>query len=155
MITLSTLKNTSRPKKNVKRLGRGMGSKKGKTCGKGNKGDKARQGYKTRPGYEGGQLPLYRKSPCRGFTNGMFRSEVFAINLCRLEEMFNDGDVVNLKVLQQKGVAPRRALGGLKILSQGEISKKIVIEASSYSAAAQEKLKSAGIKFTLVGTEQD
>ena len=90
MITLSTLKNTSRPKKTAKRLGRGMGSKKGKTCGKGNKGDKARQGYKTRPGYEGGQLPLYRKSPCRGFNNGMFRSEVFAINLCRLEELFND-----------------------------------------------------------------
>jgi large subunit ribosomal protein L15 len=83
----------------------------------------------------------------------MFRSEVFAINLCRLEEMFNDGDVVNLKVLQQMGVAPRRALGGLKILSQGEISKKIVIEATAFSEAAQEKLKSAGIKFTVVGSE--
>lgn len=154
MITLSTLKNTSRPKKTAKRLGRGMGSKKGKTCGKGNKGDKARQGYKTRPGYEGGQLPLYRKSPCRGFTNGMFRSEVFAINLCRLEEMFNDGDVVNLQVLQQMGVAPRRALGGLKILSKGEISKKIILEAAAYSEAAQEKLKSAGIQFTIAGTQQ-
>ncbi len=152
MITLSTLTNSFRPKKTAKRLGRGMGSKKGKTCGKGNKGDKARQGYKTRPGYEGGQLPLYRKSPCRGFTNGRFRSDVYAINLGRLDEIFTDGDVVNLKTLQEKGYAPRRALGGLKILSQGELSKKVTIEATSFSQLAEEKLTKAGIKYSRIET---
>lgn len=147
MISLSTLSNTHRPDKKVQRIGRGMGSKRGKTCGRGHKGDKARQGYKQRYGHEGGQLPLYRKLPCRGMDAGRFRSEVFAINLGRLDAYFKDGEKINLKVLQEKGIAPRRAAGGLKILSQGELKKKVTIEAAAYSKAAEEKLKKAGISY--------
>ncbi|MBS0651135.1 MAG: 50S ribosomal protein L15 [Verrucomicrobia bacterium] len=147
MISLSTLSNTHRPDKKVQRIGRGMGSKRGKTCGRGHKGDKARQGYKQRYGHEGGQLPLYRKLPCRGMDAGRFRSEVFAINLGRLDAHFKDGEKINLKVLQEKGIAPRRAAGGLKILSQGELKKKVTIEAAAYSKAAEEKLKKAGISY--------
>lgn len=147
MITLFSLTNTHRPDKKVQRVGRGMGSKRGKTCGKGSKGDKARQGYKHRFGHEGGQLPLYRKLPCRGNDAGRFRSEVFAMNLGRLDACFKDGEVVNLKTLQEKGIAPRKVPGGLKILSHGELKKKVTIEAAAFSKAAEEKLKKAGISF--------
>jgi large subunit ribosomal protein L15 len=150
MITLSSLSNTHRPEKKVQRIGRGMGSKRGKTCGRGTKGDKARQGYKQRYGHEGGQLPLYRKLPCRGMEIGRFRSEVFAINLGRLDAHFKDGETISLKSLQEKGVAPRRAPGGLKILSQGEIKKKVTIEAAAFSKAAEEKLAKAGVSFKKV-----
>lgn len=150
MITLSSLSNTHRPAKKVQRLGRGMGSKRGKTCGKGTKGDKARQGYKHRYGHEGGQLPLYRKLPCRGNNAGRFRSEVFAINLGRLDAAYQDGETINLQSLREKGIAPRRVPGGLKILSNGELSKKVKIEAAAFSQAAQEKLKKAGIDFKQV-----
>ncbi len=147
MITLSTLSNTHRPTKKVQRVGRGTGSKRGKTCGRGHKGDKARQGYKQRYGHEGGQLPLYRKLPCRGNDSGRFRSEVFAINLARLDEFYKDGETINLKTLQEKGIAPRRVPGGVKILSNGELTKKVTIEAAAFSQSAQEKLKKAGISF--------
>ncbi|MBI3236958.1 MAG: 50S ribosomal protein L15 [Chlamydiales bacterium] len=150
MITLSSLTNTSRPTKKIQRIGRGMGSKRGKTCGRGSKGDKARQGYKQRYGHEGGQLPLYRKLPCRGNDAGRFRSVVFGINLGRLDACCKEGEVISLKTLQQKGIAPRRVPGGLKILSQGELTKKVTIEAAGFSQAAEEKLKKAGISFKRV-----
>ena len=91
MITLSTLMNTHRAKEKVQRVGRGLGSKRGKTCCRGVKGDKARSGYNRRYGYEGGQLPLYRKLPCRGFSNARFRSEPVAINLSTIDKLFDDG----------------------------------------------------------------
>lgn len=147
MLTLDCLRNSSRPKKARKRVGRGMGSKTGQTCGRGVKGDKARRGHKFSHGSEGGQLPLYRKLPTRGFVNGRFRSKVFAISLGRLDAICEDGDQVSLEFLQERKIAPRRAPGGLKILSQGEISKKISIEAASFSAQAIEKLELAGIAF--------
>lgn len=147
MMNLSQLSNTHRPSKRSKRVGRGMGSKRGKTCGKGNKGDKARCGYKQRYGYEGGQMPLYKKSPIRGFSNGRFQSRESAINLGMIDKLFNDGDVVNLKTLQAKGYAHRRVDGGLKILSKGELTKKVTIEAAKFSIDAEEKLKSQGITF--------
>lgn len=150
MITLSTLKNSHRPDKKVQRIGRGTGSGRGKTCGKGHKGDKARRGYKHRYGHEGGQLPLYRKLPCRGMENGRFRSEVFAINLGRLDTAFKDGETISLKSLQEKGIAPRRVPGGLKVLSHGDLKKKVSIEASAFSKAAEEKLKKAGIAYQQV-----
>ncbi len=150
MITLSTLADSHRPSKKGRRVGRGMGSKRGKTCGRGNKGDKARQGYKQTYGQEGGQLPLYRKLPCRGFVNGMFRSEGYSINLGRLEQFYQDGDVISLKTLQEKGIAPRAVPGGLKILAQGDLTKKVKIEAVSFSALAEEKLTQAGIPFQKV-----
>lgn len=150
MMTLSQLTNSHRPKKKRVRVGRGMGSKCGKTCGRGSKGDMARCGYKTRPGHEGGQIPLYKKSPTRGFANAKFKNDVFAINLGMIDKLYADGETVSLKTLQEKGFAPRRILGGLKILSGGELKKKVAIQASSFSAAAEEKLKKNGISFQQV-----
>lgn len=150
MITLSELANTHRPSKKVQRVGRGVGSKRGKTCGRGNKGDKARQGYKQTYGQEGGQIPLYKKLPTRGFTNGKFKNVNFAINLGMIDKLFKDGEVVSLKTLQEKGFAPRRIPGGLKILSNGELKKKVSIQAAFVSEAAAEKLKKQGISFQQV-----
>lgn len=150
MITLSSLKNTHRPKKKVQRVGRGIGSKRGKTCCRGVKGDKARRGYQRRYGYEGGQLPLYRKLPIKGFPNGRFTSEVYAVNLSLINQLYSDGETVNLETLRAKGYAPREVGGGLKILSAGELKKKVTIEAKSYSKQAQEKLEKAQISFKVV-----
>ncbi len=147
MSILSTLKNTHRPKKKVQRVGRGVGSGRGKTCCRGYKGDKSRRGYKKRYGNEGGQLPLYKKLPEKGFTNGRFKNFVHAINLSLIEKIFSDGDVVNLQTLRAKGYAPREVLGGLKILSFGQIKKKVRIEAHSFSKEAIEKLHKQQIPF--------
>jgi large subunit ribosomal protein L15 len=150
MISLSQLANTHRPRKKVQRVGRGIGSKRGKTCCRGVKGDKARRGYKSRDGLEGGQLPLYRKLPTKGFVNGRFKSEVHAINLGRLNQLFKDGDLVNLKTLRERGYAPREVAGGLKILAQGELSKKITIEAHAFSKGAVQKLEKGNISFKVL-----
>lgn len=154
MMTLSQLSNSHRPKKNSRRVGRGMGSKRGKTCGRGSKGDMARCGYRTRPGHEGGQIPLYKKSPTRGFPNTRFKNVVFGINLGMIEKLYSDGETVSLKTLQEKGFAPRRIPGGLKILSGGELKKKVSIQASFFSGAAEEKLKKTGISFQQVPVEK-
>ncbi|MBS0647940.1 MAG: 50S ribosomal protein L15 [Verrucomicrobia bacterium] len=151
MITLGSLSDTHRPRKRVQRVGRGIGSKRGKTCTRGVKGDKARRGYKGRFGYEGGQLPLYRKLPTKGFVNGLFRNDVYSINLGRLNMLFKDGDVVNLKTLRERGYAPRDPKGGLKILAQGDLSKKVTIEAHAFSKGAVEKLEKAKISFKVLG----
>ena len=154
MNELSNLSNSHRPRKKCYRVGRGMGSKCGKTCGRGVKGDKARRGYKNHFGQEGGQIPLYKKLPTRGFTNGRFKNENFAINLGQIEQYFSNGEIVTLETLQEKGVAPRRVPGGLKILSQGELTKKVTIKAQFFSGKAEEKLKQSGISFeTLVACE--
>jgi large subunit ribosomal protein L15 len=150
MITLSQLSNTHRPTKKRYRIGRGMGSKCGKTCGRGNKGDKARRGFKNHFGQEGGQIPLYKKLPTRGFVNGRFKNDNFAINLGMIEKLYKAGEVVSLKTLQEKGFAPRRVEGGLKILSGGELTKKVTIQASFISQQASEKLKNSGIAFEQV-----
>ncbi len=150
MITLSQLQNTHRPKRKVQRVGRGPGSKRGKTCCRGAKGDKARSGYKRHYGREGGQLPLYRKLPCRGFDSGRFRSIGVAINLSKIDSLFQDGEIVSYETLRHKGYAPRRAPGGLKILGFGEIRKKVTIEAQAFSKEAQEKLEKLAIPFKIV-----
>lgn len=150
MITLSSLSNTSRPYKKSRRVGRGLGCKRGKTCGRGVKGDKARRGYLCRFGNEGGQIPLFRKSPIRGFNNGRFHNVVHAVNLSLIEQLYKDGETVNLKTLREKGYAPREKKGGLKILSSGELSKKVTIEASAFSKQAQEKLEKAKISFKII-----
>lgn len=153
MITLGSLSDTHRPRKRVQRVGRGLGSKRGKTCTRGVKGDKARRGYKSRDGHEGGQLPLYRKLPTKGFVNGMFKNDVHAINLGRLNQLFKDGDVVNLKTLRARGYAPRDPKGGLKILAQGDLKKKLTIEAHSFSKGALEKLEKAKISFKVLAKQ--
>lgn len=150
MITLSSLANTHRPKKKIQRVGRGLGSKRGKTCCRGAKGDKARSGYKRRFGHEGGQLPLYRKLPVKGFGNGKFRSVVHAVNLSLIEQLYKDGETVNLETLREKGYAPRAPGGGLKILSSGELKKKVNIEAHAFSKEAVQKLEKSKITFKVL-----
>jgi large subunit ribosomal protein L15 len=150
MFSLSTLKNTSRPKKKVQRIGRGIGSKRGATSGRGGKGDSARQGYKKRFGYEGGQVPLYRKLPIRGFTRGRFIKHTHAISLATLERNYQDGETVNIATLREKGLIPRKVPGGIKILANGELTKKVNIEAKHFSEAARAKLQEKGISTTVV-----
>lgn len=151
MITLHSLKNTSRPKKVRKLLGRGPGSGLGKTCGRGEKGAGSRSGYKCRHGKEGGQFPLYMKLPIRGFSNVRFSKRLDAINLQQIEAMFSDGDTVSLLTLRNHGFISGKS-HGLKILGDGVLSKKVIVEANAISASAQKKLQEANIPFTLVKT---
>ena len=146
---LSDLKNTHR-KKRVKRVGRGPGSKRGKTACRGHKGDKSRSGYKRRGGKEGGQLPLFQKLPHRGFSNGRFKVPIYEINLGRLDAHFNDGETVNQNTLIQKGFPLRRMKGGFKVLAGGVLTKKVVIEARRFSKNAALKLEKQGIEFKTV-----
>lgn len=150
MTNLAELKDTSRPPKKFRRVGRGVGSKKGKNAGRGEKGDSKRQGYRKRFGYEGGQVPLYRKLPVRGFTRGKFVKPTYAIGLSKIDATFKDGETVNLETLRAKGILPRRVPGGVKILANGELTKNVKIEAHHISKAAEEKLKEKGISFTKV-----
>jgi len=131
-------------------IGRGIGSKRGKTACRGSKGDKARCGYKRHFGREGGQLPLYRKMPCKGFVNGKFRSTTHAINLGLIDQLYADGEIVNYTTLREKGYAPRFLPGGLKILSPGTLTKSVSIHAHAFSAGAVEKLEKANISFHVV-----
>lgn len=146
---LCELKNTQLKKKR-KRVGRGPGSKKGKTSCRGHKGDKSRSGYKTRGAKEGGQLPLFQKLPHRGFSNRRFQVPVYEINLERLNDYFEDGEVVNKDTLMKKGFPLRRIKGGFKVLANGILNKKIVIEANAFSKNAIIKLEEQGIEFKTV-----
>lgn len=150
MLNLSQLTNTSRPTKKVQRIGRGIGSSRGGHAGRGGKGDSHRSGYRKRFGYEGGQVPLYRKLPIRGFTRGLFVKASKAISLSCIEHYFNDGDVVNVETLREKGLVPRRLPGGIKILAVGNLTKKVKIEAHAFSAAALELLKEKSVEYTLI-----
>ena len=125
------------------RKGRGAGSGNGKTAGKGHKGQNARSGGGVRPGFEGGQLPIYRKIPKRGFNN-KFAKHYAIVNVATLNN-YNDGDVVDVETLLKDRVI--RDLGdGLKVLGNGEISKKITVKANVFSASAKDKIEAAGGK---------
>jgi large subunit ribosomal protein L15 len=150
MITLSVLKNSSRPKKKIQRVGRGIGSKRGATSGRGTKGDGSRRGYSRRYGYEGGQVPLYRKLPVRGFTRGRFDKASQEVTLAQIEKYFADGETVNFETMRQKGLIARTLPGGVKILANGELTKKVHIEAHAFSAAARQKLEAKSISFKVV-----
>ncbi|MCQ2423375.1 MAG: 50S ribosomal protein L15 [Clostridia bacterium] len=129
--------------KSAWRKGRGPGSGNGKTGGKGHKGQNARSGGGVRPGFEGGQLPLYRKLPKRGFHN-KFATTYATINVGALNR-FEDGATVNLQVLMDAGLV-RKSLDGLKVLGNGELTKKLNVEAAVFSASAKEKIEAAGGK---------
>lgn len=150
MMKLSELSNGKRGKQKVQRVGRGPGSNRGKTCNRGHKGQKSRSGYKRRAGKEGGQLPLYQKLPCRGFTNAQFKTKVFSINLGLIDQLFTDGDVVNVESLTEKGFNLRRIKGGIKILGNGEITKKVSIEAHLISESAKNKLEKNQVPFKII-----
>ena len=130
-----------------KRLGRGTGSGLGKTSGKGHKGAKARSGGGKGPGFEGGQIPLMRRIPKRGFTN-KFRTEYVAINVDRLE-IFEDGQVVTPVELIEAGII-KNILDGVKIMGNGEITKKLTVKANKFTATAKEKIEAAGGKAEVI-----
>ncbi len=123
------------------RRGRGHGSGNGKTAGKGHKGQKARSGA-PRTGFEGGQMPLYRRLPKRGFKNRNTK-DIVAVNVSMLDKFFNDGDEVTVETLLAKGVFAH-ARDGVKILGNGEITKKLNVKVDAFSASAAEKIKAAG-----------
>ncbi|MBQ8509327.1 MAG: 50S ribosomal protein L15 [Clostridia bacterium] len=129
------------------RKGRGAGSGNGKTAGKGHKGQNARSGGGVRPGFEGGQIPLSRKLPKRGFHN-KFGVTYSIVNVSALN-VFEDGAVVNLAALLEKGII-RKANDGLKVLGNGEITKKLTVEATVFSATAKEKIEAAGGKTEVI-----
>jgi large subunit ribosomal protein L15 len=130
------------------RKGRGAGSGNGKTAGKGHKGQNARSGGGVRPGFEGGQLPLYRKLPKRGFNNARFAKKYAVINIDVLNN-FNDGEVVNAALLIEKNIISHE-FDGLKVLGNGEIAKKLTVQAAVFSANAKEKIEAAGGKTEVV-----
>lgn len=146
MISLDKLKNTTRPAKARKRVGRGLGSKLGKTCGRGEKGAGARAGYKRRLGKEGGNMPLYMKLPIRGFNNARFRREYDVVNLDQLNDMFNDGETVSIETLRERGFISGQTYG-IKLLGNGELTKKLTIRVQAMSDTAREKLTRAKIAF--------
>ena len=150
MLNLSELRNTSRPTKKVQRIGRGIGSSRGGHAGRGGKGDSHRSGYRKRFGYEGGQVPLYRKLPIRGFTRGLFVKPSKAISFACIEQHYNDGETVNLLSLSEKGLVPRRLPRGIKILADGKLTKKVVIEANGFSEAAKQFLTDHSYTYKIV-----
>ena len=131
-----------------KRIGRGHGSGWGKTSGKGHKGQKARAGKGFRPGFEGGQMPLQRRIPKRGFNN-IFATNYVAINVGVLNEKFNDGDVVDSSANKASGII-KNTKDGIKILGEGNLTKKLTVKAAAYSESAKQKIEEAGGKAEVI-----
>ena len=138
---LNELKPAAGSAKDAWRKGRGAGSGNGKTAGKGHKGQNARSGGGVRPGFEGGQLPLYRKLPKRGFNN-RFATNYVTVNVSELN-VFENGAVVDLEALLAKKIV-RKSLDGLKVLGDGELTKSLTVKAAAFSATAKEKITAAG-----------
>jgi large subunit ribosomal protein L15 len=128
--------------KTRKRVGRGNGSGLGKTAGTGEKGQKSRSGVSISPWFEGGQTPLYRRIPKRGFNNARFRTEYAVVNLSDLNK-FNDGDVVTPALLREKGIVKDQK-AGIKVLANGKLEKKITVKANRFSSAAVTKIEELG-----------
>lgn len=131
-----------------KRDGRGPGSGLGKTCGRGQKGQKARSGGSINPVFEGGQLPLYRRIPKRGFSNYLFKTEYAVINVSDLNR-FENGTVVTPALLKETGII-KKQLKGIKILGNGNLEKKLTIQANKFSTTALEKIKESGSKAEVI-----
>lgn len=131
-----------------KRVGRGPGSGLGKTSGRGQKGQKARSGGSINPVFEGGQLPLYRRIPKRGFSNAKFKTVYAVINVEDLN-VFEDGTVVTPALLKDTGLV-KKQLDGIKVLGNGKLERKLTIQASKFSASALEKIKEAGSKAEVI-----
>lgn len=134
-------------KRESKRIGRGHGSGNGKTAGKGHKGQKARAGHGMRPGFEGGQMPLQRRVPKRGFNN-IFAEEWIAINVGALD-VFEDGATVDAAALAEKGIIKKTGTP-VKVLGNGKISKNLTVKLNAFSAAAAEKINAAGGKAEVI-----
>ncbi len=144
---LNQLTATPGSTKERKRIGRGYGSGTGKTAGKGHKGQKARAGHGMRPGFEGGQMPLQRRIPKRGFNN-IFAKEIVAVNVGSLNK-FEDGTAVDAAALREAGIIKRNC-DGIKVLSNGTLTKKLTVKASAFSEAAKAKIEAAGGKAEVI-----
>lgn len=134
--------------KNRKRVGRGPGSGTGKTSGKGEKGQNARSGGGVRPGFEGGQLPLFRRLSKRGFNNYEFRTAYSTVNVSDLNR-FEDGTVVDTALLKEVGLI-KKELDGVKVLGNGELTKKLTVKANAFTKSAQEKIETIGGKTEVI-----
>ncbi len=145
---LHTMKPQDGARTARKRVGNGTGSGLGKTCGKGHKGQNARSGGGVRPGFEGGQLPLYRRLPKRGFTNANFKTEYAVINLSDLNQ-FEDGAVVTPELLKEMGIL-KNQLDGVKVLGNGLLEKKINVRAHKFSKVAKEQIEKLGGKAEVI-----
>ncbi len=139
---LSNLTNTPGARERRKRVGRGCGSGMGKTSTRGHKGQNARKGHKQKLGFEGGQMPLVRRLPKRGFNNARFRVEALAVNVSTLEKLFNAGDEITIETLAAKGLSDNKR-PRVKILATGELTKKFTVKVPC-SAAAKAKIEAAG-----------
>jgi large subunit ribosomal protein L15 len=148
---LSRLSPAKGSRKKIKRVGRGPGSGVGKTSGRGEKGQKARSGGGVHPGFEGGQMPLQRRLPKRGFTNP-FRKEWVVVNVARLDA-FDNGAVVDIDALLARGIISKVA-DGVKILGKGELKKKLTVRAHAVSAGALKKIEKAGGAFEEIAVRQ-
>jgi large subunit ribosomal protein L15 len=142
---LSNLKPAAGAKKKKKRVGRGPGSGSGKTSGRGHKGAQSRSGYSYKRGFEGGQMPLHRRVPKRGFNNTAFRIEYAVVNLDQLESLFDAGATVNADTLRAAGLV-RGKQSRIKVLARGEVTKALTVHAHKFSGKAAEKLAAAGGK---------
>ena len=136
--------------KKRKRVGRGTGSGHGKTASKGNKGHSSRQGFKQNPLFEGGQMPLARRVPKRGFVNGAFRKDYAIVNLDRIVEAFEAGAVVDEAALRARGIVKGRHDDGVKILGDGEVTKALTVHARKFSESAAAKIQAAGGSVVVV-----
>jgi len=134
-------------------VGRGSSSGRGTTAGKGNKGQQSRSGGKTYVGFEGGQMPLYRRIAHRGFSNALFKKEVYCVNVRDLESKFNDGETVDKTSLLSKGLL-KSATAEIKILADGDLTKKLNVVVDKVSASAKAKIEKAGGTVTVKNTEK-
>lgn len=145
---LNELKYNEGSKKDIKRLGRGSSSGTGKTSGRGENGQKSRSGGGVRVGFEGGQLPLYRRLPKRGFSNAMFKKTYAVINVSDLNK-FEEGTEVTPELLFEMRII-KKQLSGIKVLGNGELTKKLTVRAHKFSSIAKEKIEAAGGKAEVI-----
>ena len=134
--------------KERKRIGRGAASGQGKTAGKGHKGQKARSGSNAHIGFEGGQMPLQRRIPKRGFVN-IFAKEIATVNVAAINDKFEDGATVTIEALVESGLV-KKNIDGVKVLGQGELTKKLTVQANAFSASAKAKIEAAGGKAEVI-----
>ena len=145
---LSNLKAAAGSTSNSKRVGRGPGSGKGGTSTRGHKGAKSRSGYSRKIGFEGGQMPLQRRIPKRGFVN-IFAKEIATVNVAAINDKFEDGATVTIEALVESGLV-KKTLDGVKVLGQGELTKKLTVQANAFSASAKAKIEAAGGKAEVI-----
>ena len=148
MVQLHDLQPNRGSRKNPTRKGQGIGSGLGKTAGRGHKGQNARSGGGVRPGFEGGQMPLQRRMPKRGFTNAMFKKEIIAVNIDALNR-FEAGTVVTPETMLEAGLIKKFG-DGVKILGNGELTRALTVQANGFSKSAAEKIASAGGKTEVI-----